>query len=120
MYNKSVHFEKTPRSTVDRHNASYISGVNASNVGGSQLGLSDHRKAQKEMSSQEKLSLVEVKPIEKAALDKVFNRFCRATPKREEYTPAYFTAEDVAKVLIELQFKMTKHEIDLMIWVSIL
>jgi len=85
------------------------------------IKIPDHnssRKAQKEMSSQEKLSLVEIKPIEKSALDKVFNRLCRARLDKDKRDSAkdYFVAEDIAKVLLDLNFKMTRHEIDLMIW----
>jgi len=85
--------------------------------------IPDHnnsRKAQKEMSSQEKLALVEIKPIEKSALDKVFNRLCRARLDKDKRDSAkdYFVADDIAKVLQDLNFKMTRHEIDLMIWVS--
>ncbi len=87
--------------------------------------IPDHnasRKAQKEMSSQEKLALVEIKPIEKSALDKVFNRLCRARLDKDKRDSAkdYFIADDIAKVLQDLNFKMTRHEIDLMIWVKFL
>jgi len=78
-----------------------------------ETGKNEIPKAQKEMSSQEKLTLVPILPIEKTALDKVFNRLCRAT---KEDGKDYFVAEDIVKVISDLKFKMTRHEIDLMIW----
>lgn len=80
------------------------------------LENSKPQKSVKEMSSFEKFSSVEIKPIEKIALDKVFNRLCKATPKKDSIEN-YFVAEDIVKVLTDLKFKMTRQEIDLMIWV---
>jgi len=95
---------------------------------------------EKELSSEEKLALIEIKPIERKALEKAFRRLSKATvatgdesfstPKGEEEREAprkqakgeenrvkdYFTAEDVAKLLIELKHNAGKPEIDLMIW----
>ncbi len=97
--------------------------------------------SEKELSSEEKLALIEIKPIEKKALEKAYRRLCRATThkengeesfisskEREELKKTnkhddnqmkeYFTAEDVAKVLAELQHNASKEEINLMIWVK--
>ena len=99
--------------------------------------------ADKELSSEEKLALIEIKPIEKKALEKAFRRLCRATTAKENGDESfmshkgeeedkgqkkgtkveenkikeYFTAEDVGKVLLELQHNAGKPEIELMIWV---
>jgi len=96
---------------------------------------------EKELSSEEKLALIEIKPIERKALEKAFRRLSKATvatgdesfstPKGDEDREApkkqakgeenkvkdYFTAEDVAKLLVELKHTASKPEIDLMIWV---
>lgn len=99
---------------------------------------------EKELSSEEKLALIEIKPIEKKALDKAFRRLCRATNERDynndsftddrrdeaelekqkkglkpedNQIKGYFTAEDVGKVLAELRHNASKPEIELMIWV---
>ena len=83
--------------------------------------------SQKDLTSEEILTMtVEIKPIEKKALDKVFKRLCRATPSFEEdantssadYIKDYFTAEDLVKVLAELRHVAGRPEVDLMIWVK--
>lgn len=97
---------------------------------------------EKELSSEEKLALIEIKPIEKKALEKAYRRLCRATTAKENGDESfvsnrgeeenqgqkkggkveenkikeYFTAEDVGKVLLELQHIASKPEIELMIW----
>ena len=106
----------------------------------------DPKLLEKELSSEEKLALIDIKPIEKKALAKAFRRLCRSTPDRDdeedrkkdgdfrgdkerdsdEKKPKkepkpdikeYFTAEDVAKVLDELKHSASKPEIESMIWV---
>ena len=120
---KSSALERSPKLGGDK-DTSFLSGSNAVNKTLLNAQAQEQREAhkkviqmQKEMSSQEKLALVDIKPIEKNALDKVFHRLCKATPKFFDGDKEYFVAEDIAKVLIDLKFKMTKHEIDLMVWV---
>jgi len=122
---RSSTLERSPKLGGDK-DSSFLSGSNPANktllnaqVQDPKEALKKSIKYQKEMSSQEKLALVEIKPIEKNALDKVFNRLCKATPKFVDSDKEYFVAEDIAKVLSDLKFKMTKHEIDLMIWVNL-
>jgi len=119
---KSSALERSPKLGGDK-DTSFLSGSNAVNKTLLNAQAQEQREAhkkviqmQKEMSSQEKLALVDIKPIEKNALDKVFHRLCKATPKFFDGDKEYFVAEDIAKVLIDLKFKMTKHEIDLMVW----
>ena len=118
----TITVDKNSKVFLDRQ-GSATSPLQSSKLGKSMLGAdtikvenAKPQKSVKEMSSFEKLSAVEIKPIEKIALDKVFNRLCRATPKKDG-VENYFVAEDIVKVLTELKFKMTRQEIDLMIWV---
>lgn len=87
----------------------------------------DVKASEKDLTSEEILTMtVEIKPIEKKALDKVFRRLCRATPPLEgelntssaDGIKDYFTAEDLVKVLAELRHMASRPEIDLMIWVK--
>lgn len=54
-------------------------------------------------------------PIEKFHLDRVFSLLCKAGGSKVEKD--WFDAKDVLGILEKLQYKMSKQEVELMIWV---
>lgn len=75
------------------------------------------RNAEREKSSEEKLADVLIYPVERARLDKVFEKMSTAATNKPKEDKDFITAQDIAKILAELKFKITMSEIDLMIWV---
>jgi hypothetical protein len=109
----------TAKSTIsnkDAANPTQGAGANAKQKG-SESPANPDRNAEREKSSEEKLADVMIYPVEKARLDKVFEKMSTAyTGKKKDKEPT-ITAQDIAKILEELKFKITMSEIDLMIWV---
>lgn len=69
------------------------------------------------MSSEELLAQVEIMPIEKVHLKRVFDLLCNASGRKSD--EPYFDADDIQVILgkDKLNYQMSKKEIDLMIWV---
>lgn len=77
------------------------------------------RNAEREKSSEERLAEIEIYPIERVHLDRVFELMSTAAPnKSKEDKGEQITADDIAKILLDLKFKMSRADIDLMIWVQ--
>jgi len=87
------------------------------NKQGQQQQQKNERLADKEKSSEERLAEVEIYPIERVHLDRVFELMSTAAPNKSKEDKGYITADDIAKILLDLKFKMSRAEIELMIWV---
>jgi len=73
--------------------------------------------ASKSKPSEEILAEVQIFPIERQHLDRVFNLLSNASPKSyaKDEKP-YISLEDITAILEKLDFKMHRSEIELMIW----
>jgi hypothetical protein len=76
------------------------------------------KNADREMSSEERLADFVIHAVERERLDKVFKKMSTACLNKKEEDKDYITADDIAKILQDLKFKMLRSEIDLMIWVG--
>lgn len=86
-------------------------------------------KRKKEKSIEEEIMDKDISSLEKTRLNRVFEILCGKDIKndgnreddgkggKEEGSIMAFSAKDVARVLNMLEFPLSKHEIDLMIWV---
>lgn len=75
--------------------------------------------AQKNKSIEERLSEVQLKQTEKTNLERVFKLLITSPEKKNKnfFNCEYFEGKDIARVLSLLDVKLTKSEIDLMLWV---
>lgn len=110
----------TAKSTISNKDGG--NGPQNGGAGGKQRGSESppkpDRNAEREKSSEEKLADVLIYPVERARLDKVFEKMSTASTNKIKEDKDFITAQDIAKILAELKFKITMSEIDLMIWVS--
>ena len=96
------------------------------------------KKRKKEKSIEEEIMSKEISSLEKTRLNRVFEILCGEKLQKNDFEfkdkskngeidknkdmdqeIACFTAKDVSRVLISLDYPLNKHEIDLMIWVYI-